>query len=117
MLDSIYSDQHGWEPFLNLKSATTTKITIRSIDLLRYRDTYLVRTESEDGAVGIVMTNSRCKFLYPMFKELVVPAFLGRDARDLEQLVKDVYIFRNNYKYQGTASPMPRRVYSTCSGR
>jgi hypothetical protein len=66
MLDSIYSDQHGWEPFLNLKSATTTKITIRSIDLLRYRDTYLVRTESEDGAVGIAMTNSRCKFLYPM---------------------------------------------------
>jgi L-alanine-DL-glutamate epimerase-like enolase superfamily enzyme len=72
------------------------------MDLLRYRDTYLVRTESEDGAVGIAMTNSRCKFLYPMFKELVVPAFLGRDARGLEQLVKDAYIFRNNYKYQGT---------------
>ena len=32
-----------------------------------------------------------------------MPAFLGRDARDLEQLVKEVYIFRNNYKYQGTA--------------
>jgi len=103
MLDSIYSDQHYWDSFLGLESATKTKVVIRSMDLFRYRDTYLVRSESEDGAIGVATANSRCKVLYPMFVELVAPAFLGRDARDLEQLVKDVYTFRNNYKYQGTA--------------
>lgn len=102
MLNSIYSDQHYFEPFLNLQAASSSKIVIRSMDLWRYRDTFLVRCQSEDGAVGAAMTNSRCKVLYPLFKELVAPAFIGRDARDLEQLVKDVYTFRNNYKYQGT---------------
>ena len=42
---------------------TTTGINsvIRSMDLFRYRDTYLVRSESEDGAIGVATANSRCK--------------------------------------------------------
>ena len=103
MLESTYSDQHYWAPLLDLHSATSAAVVIRSLKLFRYRDTYLVRSESEDGAVGTAVANSRCAVLYPMFKELVAPAFIGRDARDLEQIVKDVYTFRNNYKYQGTA--------------
>jgi len=103
MLESNYSDQHYWEPFLNLESAGPTPIAIRSMGLYCYRGTYLVRSESTDGTVGIATANRRCSVLYPMFKELIIPAFVGRDARDLEEIVKDVYTFRNNYKYQGTA--------------
>jgi hypothetical protein len=36
VLDSIYSDQHYWDSFLGLESATKTKVVIRSMDLFRY---------------------------------------------------------------------------------
>ena len=102
MLASTYSDQHAWPPILDLEAAHPAPLIVHSIDLLRYRSTYLVRANSEDGVVGIAVTNSRVAYLYPMLKELVIPAFVGRDVRQLETLVNQVYTFRNNYKYQGT---------------
>ena len=102
MLTSTYSDQHAWPPFLNLDSAVSQPLIIKSVELFLHRDVYLVRTTSEDGAVGIATTNTRVQYLWPMFKELVAPAFVGRDVRELEMLVNDVYIYKANYKYPGT---------------
>jgi L-alanine-DL-glutamate epimerase-like enolase superfamily enzyme len=102
MLEPNYSDQHAWPPILDLKSAYSTPLPIQSVELLRYRGVYFVRTISEDGAEGIATINDRIRFFWPMFKDLVVPAFIGQDARELEKLVNEVYIFNANYKYQGT---------------
>lgn len=54
---------------------------------------YLVKSTSQDGATGIAVCNGRARYLYPMLKELVIPAFIGRDVRELESLVNEVYIF------------------------
>jgi L-alanine-DL-glutamate epimerase-like enolase superfamily enzyme len=43
------------------------------------------------------------RFLMPILKELVIPHFLGKDARDLELLIRQVYLFKNNYKIAGLA--------------
>lgn len=102
MLPSVYSDQHVWRPFLDFHSAISQPVLIESIELLQFQDVFLVRTTSPEGAVGVATTNSRARYFVPMFAGLVAPAFLGQDARALERLVQDVYIFRNNYKYQGT---------------
>jgi len=102
MIESVYSDQHFWPPILNLQSAYPTPLIIKSIELFKYRGVYIVKTTSEDGAEGIAAINDRIQFFWPMFKGLVVPAFIGQDARELERLVNDVYIFNANYKYQGT---------------
>lgn len=102
MLDSIYSDQHAWPPFLNLETALSQPLIIQSMEMFRFRDVYLVRAVSRDGLVGIATANSRAEVLWPIFKALVAPTFIGRDARELEQLVNEVYIYKNNYKYQGT---------------
>jgi L-alanine-DL-glutamate epimerase-like enolase superfamily enzyme len=102
MLESTYSDQHAFPPFLGLETSYNSPIIVKSIELLRYAGTYLVRSISEDGATGISVCNSRARYLFPMLKELVIPAFVGRDVRELESLVNEVYIFRSNYKYQGT---------------
>jgi L-alanine-DL-glutamate epimerase-like enolase superfamily enzyme len=64
---------------------------------------YLVHVRSKDGAEGIAVTNSRAAYLYPIFNRLVVPYFLGKDARDLERHLFEVYRFRSNYKLQGIA--------------
>ncbi len=103
MLESTYSDQHYWPPFLSLETAHTTPLIIESLSVRHYHNTYLVRATSTDGAIGMATVNSRLAYLAPMFKGLVAPAFIGRDARQLETLVNEVYTFRNNYKYQGTA--------------
>ena len=41
--------------------------------------------------------------MYPVFLKSIGPVFLGRDARDLEQLLWDVYRHASNYKLQGIA--------------
>ena len=102
MLESIYSDQHSWPPLLNLEAAVSAPVIIKTVELFRYGGLYLVRTTSQDGVVGLATTNSHIRYFWPMLKELVAPAFIGRDARQLESLVNEVYIYRNNYKYQGT---------------
>ena len=102
MLESTYSDQHAFLPFLGLETSYSIPIIVKSIEVLRYKNTYLVKSTSKDGAIGIAVCNSRARYLYPMLKGLVIPAFIERDARELESLVNEVYIYRSNYKYQGT---------------
>lgn len=102
MLESTYSDQHAFPPFLNLEKAHPNPVIVKSIELLKYRNTYLVRATSNDGVSGVAVCNSRAVYLHPMLKGLVIPAFVDKDARKLESLINEVYIYRNNYKYQGT---------------
>ena len=102
MLESIYSDQHCFPPFLGLEKFYNSPVIIESIELFKYSGTYIVKSISKDGAIGLAVCNGRARYLYPMLKELVIPAFIGKDARELENLVNEVYIFRSNYKYQGT---------------
>jgi L-alanine-DL-glutamate epimerase-like enolase superfamily enzyme len=102
MLESTYSDQHGWPPLLGLESFQAAPLLIESIEMWAYRGTYLVRCRSRDGVVGVATANARAPYLGPMFNGLVAPFFIGRDARQLETLVNEVYTFKNNYKYQGT---------------
>ncbi len=102
MLESTYSDQHTFPPFLNLEKAHSSPVIVKSIEVLKYAGVYLVRSANADGAVGIAACNGRAANLLPILKNLVIPAFIGRDVRELESLVNEVYIYRSNYKYQGT---------------
>lgn len=77
-------------------------VIIDSIQLLRKgRDTF-IRVRSKDGAEGISLTNGRA-YLYPIFSQLVVPYFIGKDARELDEHLFGVYRHRSNYKLQGLA--------------
>jgi L-alanine-DL-glutamate epimerase-like enolase superfamily enzyme len=81
----------------------TSPVKIASIELLRGEKNFFVRTTSTDGAVGVSVTNSRAAYLYPILQQLVIPYFIGKDARDLDSLVDGVYLYRSNYKLQGVA--------------
>ena len=78
-------------------------LVVQSIELLRKGPEYFVRVWSRDGAEGIAVTNSRAEYLYPILNKLVVPYFIGKDARDLESHLFGVYRYRSNYKLQGLA--------------
>ena len=95
-------DQAAAKPVLDAE-AVKQPVVIESIELLKAGRDYFVHVRSKDGAEGIAVTNSRADYLYPVFNRLVVPYFLGKDARDLERHLFEVYRFRSNYKLQGIA--------------
>jgi L-alanine-DL-glutamate epimerase-like enolase superfamily enzyme len=95
-------DQAASAPVLRLDSITSP-VRIASIELLRDQKNYYVRTRSADGAEGIALTNGRAKYLYPILQQLVIPYFVGKDARGLESLIDGVYVYNSNYKLSGVA--------------
>src|SRR4051812_47739435 len=87
----------------------TSPVIIDSIRLLKREDDYLVHVRSKDGAEGVAVTNPpRADYLAPILKQLVIPAFLGKDARDLENLLWELYRAKDNYKLYGLAFWCPQ---------
>ena len=79
-----------------------SSIKIASIDLLKNGKNFIVRVRSTDGAEGISSAqDSVMATTYPIFLKRVAPFFIGKDARDLESLIHEVYLRDSNYKWQG----------------
>ena len=109
---------NGPKDCLELNSITNTPVKIASIDILRIKsgrvnlplihpradkDYYLIRSKSVDGAVGFSVAHQRIKHFYPILQQLIIPYFIGKDARNLVSLIDEVYTFRSNYKLSGLA--------------
>lgn len=85
-----------------------TPVIIDTLELLRLDDNFLCRVRSKDGAEGIsAANNSQQRSLYPIHVTRLQPFFIGKDARDLEALVEEVYVYQNNYKMQSLALWVP----------
>lgn len=78
-------------------------VTIASIQLLKDDREYYVHVRSTDGAEGLAFTNGRAQYVHPILNQLVIPYFIGKDARALEDLLWGVYRHKSNYKLQGLA--------------
>lgn len=90
------------------KELFTNPVIIDTIELLRLGDTFLCRVRSKDGAEGISVANSlQMRTLYPIFVRRIQPFFIGKDARDLEKLIEQVYVYDSNYKLQNLALWVP----------
>ncbi len=90
------------KPVFNLHSFFKQPVKIASIELLQAHNQYFLRTRSTDGAEGIVQTKGIAEYIQ-ILSNRVIPYFLGKDARDLEHLVDDVYATNSNYKLAGQA--------------
>lgn len=77
-------------------------LRISAIDLLLNGAHFLVRVRAADGVTGIAVAHpDAMKTTYPILLKRVIPSFIGKDARDLERLLWEVYLERDNYKWQG----------------
>jgi L-alanine-DL-glutamate epimerase-like enolase superfamily enzyme len=86
----------------------TDPVIIESLELLRYENNFICRVRSSDGAEGIsVGNNAQLISLYPIFVNRLQPFFIGKDARNLEQLLNEVYVYKSNYKVQNLALWVP----------
>jgi len=101
-LDEVYS-----KPVLK-SELFSDPVIIDTLELLRLDDNFICRVRSKDGAEGIsVSNNMQMVSLYPIFTRRLQPFFSGKDARDLEQLLEQVYVYQSNYKLQGLALWIP----------
>lgn len=95
------------EPVINLEGLDHPLI-IKSVELLRKGDNFLCRVRTEDGAEGLsVSNNMQMVHLYPIFVNRIQPFFTGKDARDWEKLLDEVYVYQSNYKLQNLAFWVP----------
>jgi len=88
------------KPVFDLHKHFPAPVKIDSIELLESGRQFFLRTRSADGVEGIILTKDMEDFV-PILHRRVIPHFLGKDARDLESLVDQVYIA--NYKLSGQA--------------
>jgi len=83
-------------------------VIIESLELLRYNNNFLCRVRSKDGAEGIsVGNNAQLESLWPVFVVRLKPFFIGKDARNLESLYEELYVYQSNYKLQNLALWVP----------
>ena len=83
-------------------------VIIQSVELLTREKQYICRVRSKDGHEGIAVSNAQqMEVLYPIFTKRIAPFFIGKDARDIEQLIPASTVHENNYKAQGLAIWVP----------
>jgi L-alanine-DL-glutamate epimerase-like enolase superfamily enzyme len=108
-IGSIYAklDEIIRKPVLK-KELFTAPVIIETLELLRYKNSFLCRVRSKDGAEGWSFANDGpMKSFYPVFVNRLQPYFIGKDARDLEALFEEVYVYQSNYKFQSLALWVP----------
>jgi L-alanine-DL-glutamate epimerase-like enolase superfamily enzyme len=83
-------------------------VIIDNLSLLRYNDSFICQVRSTDGAEGLSVGNDmQMVSLYPIFNLRLQPYFIGKDAREWEDLLEGVYVYKSNYKLQGLALWVP----------
>ena len=88
------------KPVFNLYKFFDAPVKIASIELLQAHGQFFLRTRSADGAEGVIQTKDVVDYIQ-ILAHRVMPHFLGKDARDLEHLVDEVYATNSNYKLAG----------------
>ncbi|HEY9076796.1 MAG TPA: mandelate racemase/muconate lactonizing enzyme family protein [Anaerolineaceae bacterium] len=78
-------------------------VIIDSIDVLKIGKRYFIQSRAKNGATGIAPGNQRTHYLLPLLVELIIPYFIGKDARQLDYLVDDIVRYKSVYKYAGIA--------------
>ena len=76
-------------------------VPLARVEPVTLGDTLLVRATAADGRVGAVVANPKLGDVRSLFDALARPAFEGRDARDLPEILDHVYADERNYKYAG----------------
>ncbi len=89
------------EPVFN-KTVFKDPIIIESLDLLKIDNNWFIRVRSKEGAEGWAMSNNALiPSYFAIFIRDVAPFFIGKDAREIEDLVEGAFLNPSKYKNQG----------------
>jgi L-alanine-DL-glutamate epimerase-like enolase superfamily enzyme len=94
------------QPILK-KQLFAAPVIIETLELLRFRNSFLCRVRSKDGAEGISVGHSELSTLFPVFIKKLQPFFIGQDARELDLILERIYIYNFNFRLNGIALGLP----------
>ena len=83
------------------RDALPDPVPLAKLEPVSLGDMTLVRATAADGRVGAVVANPKLSDIRSLFDALARPAFEGRDARDLPEILDHIYADERNYKYAG----------------
>jgi len=90
-------------PVSKLKSITEP-IIIDRVEILRRDGQFFVKAVCTEGVTGWALTNpARMDSAFAILANRVAPFYSGKDARDLETLLDELFVADSNYKWQGLA--------------
>jgi L-alanine-DL-glutamate epimerase-like enolase superfamily enzyme len=89
------------------KELFSSPVVIKSLELLRWQNSYLCRVRSADGAEGLSVAHGSINRLLPIFLRNLQPFFIGKDARELDLILEKVYVYGFNFRYGGIALGIP----------
>ena len=78
-------------------------VIIQSFEMTHNNNMFMLIVRTADGTKGIGVPSDRATYLMPILQKLILPYFIGKDARDLDALVDGVYVYGSNYKLAGLA--------------
>jgi L-alanine-DL-glutamate epimerase-like enolase superfamily enzyme len=99
-------DQILAQPVLN-RELFPSPVILETLELLRYKDSFLCRVRSRDGAEGLSVGHTGLNALYPIFTHNLQRFFISKDARDLDLLLEKVFIYGFNFRYNGISIGTP----------
>ena len=88
-------------PVPDLKKTFTEPILIQTVELLKAQNRLFLVVKAANGVRGVTVCNDRIPNLTSLLRGLVLPHFVGKDARELPQLTDNAYRLNSNYKYAG----------------
>ncbi|MGF1635257.1 MAG: mandelate racemase/muconate lactonizing enzyme family protein [Phycisphaerae bacterium] len=89
------------EALPTLQHMPAEPVVITSMRLLNYGPAWFVRARCSEGVVGMVCVTKRMAYLGPMFDQRVAAFLIGKDARNLSELLQNLYLYKTNYKLTG----------------
>jgi L-alanine-DL-glutamate epimerase-like enolase superfamily enzyme len=99
--DFLLKKINGWPTDSEIIGLNNQPVIIDSIEIFRVENDFMIQVKSKDGYSGKIPANDKVQNLLGILKDLVIPHFLGKNARELESLTWNVYRVNSNYKYAG----------------
>ena len=83
-------------------------VIIETVELLTYRNTYICRVRSKDGAEGIAVAHPfQIQMFLPIFFRTTRSFFIGQDARELDLLMDKFFLYNSNFRLNGVPINVP----------
>ena len=81
--------------------ADLNPVIIKSIETWKINEDIMIQVKSKDGHFGRIPANEKISHLMSILKNLIIPFFVGKNAREVESLIQEIYRVNSNYKYAG----------------
>ena len=84
-------------------SQINNPVIIESFAMFKARNAWFLRVRGTNGEEGIAPCSERASYLYLLLEQRFLPITIGKDARNLEAILHEIFVTDINYKIQGLA--------------